>query len=113
MAAFLVDSVGSGLVGRLLDPVDPDNVTIQDALAPTLVLVAVNVLGLALVGQTPGMRLFRIRVRPLTGDPARLGFVPAVIRTALLSLLVPAVIFDRDGRGIHDRLTKVVVVNDR
>jgi uncharacterized RDD family membrane protein YckC len=38
-------------------------------------------------------------------DPGR-----AVIRTALLSLLLPAVIFDRDGRGLHDRLTDTAVV---
>lgn len=112
-AALLVDVIGSALVGRLIDPLpeDLETVTISQAVAPTLVLVAINVLGLALIGQTPGMKLFKIRVRPLTGDPARLGFVPAVIRTALLSLFVPAVVFDRDGRGVHDRLSRAVVVH--
>lgn len=114
MAAFLVDVFASALVGRLIDPLpqDLETVTIEAALAPTLVLLVVNVVGLALVGQTPGMRLFKLRVRPLEGDPARLGFAPAVVRTALLSLFLPAVIYDRDGRGIHDRLSKSVVVHD-
>lgn len=114
LAAFLVDVLGSALIGRLIDPPPEDLETATAALtvAPTAVLLAVNVLGLALVGQTPGMRLFRIRVRPLTGDPARLSVVSALVRTALLSLLLPAVIFDRDRRGWHDRLSKAVVVQD-
>lgn len=115
MAAFLVDCFASALVGRLIDPLpqDLETVTAQAAIAPLVVLAVVNVIGLALLGQTPGMKLFGIRVRPLEGDPARLGFVPALVRTALLSLFVPAIVFDRDGRGIHDRLSGAVVVHDR
>jgi hypothetical protein len=33
-----------------------------------------------------------------------------LVRTVLLMLLVPAVIWDRDGRGLHDRLTESAVV---
>ncbi|MCW2699808.1 MAG: domain containing protein [Blastococcus sp.] len=114
MAAFLIDALASALIGRLIDPLPKDlnDTSAQAAIAPLVVLAVVNVIGLALVGQTPGMRLFKLRVRPLVGDPARLGFVPALIRTALLSLFVPAIVFDRDGRGIHDRLSGSVVVHD-
>jgi hypothetical protein len=35
----------------------------------------------------------------------------AVVRTALLLILIPALIVDRDGRGLHDRLTDTVVIN--
>ena len=34
----------------------------------------------------------------------------AVARTVLLVMLLPAVIWDRDGRGLHDRLTDTAVV---
>ena len=55
------------------------------------------------------MNLFGIRVirvdRDAAVDPWR-----AVLRTFLLVLLIPAVIFDRDGRGLHDRLTDTAVV---
>ena len=34
----------------------------------------------------------------------------AVVRTVLLMLLVPAVIFDKDGRGLHDRYSDTAVV---
>jgi uncharacterized RDD family membrane protein YckC len=36
--------------------------------------------------------------------------VPAALRTALLMLLIPALISDRDGRGLHDRAAGTVVV---
>jgi len=38
-------------------------------------------------------------------DPGRI-----LVRTVLLFLLVPAVVFDRDGRGLHDRLSDTAVV---
>lgn len=34
----------------------------------------------------------------------------ALLRTVLLCLAVPALIWDRDGRGLHDRLAKTVEV---
>jgi uncharacterized RDD family membrane protein YckC len=51
-----------------------------------------------------GLRLVRVD-RVAAVDPGR-----AVVRTALLFMLLPAVIWDRDGRGLHDRLTDTAVV---
>ena len=53
-----------------------------------------------------GMRL----AHPEPG--ARLALWRAVVRTALLILLVPALLVDADGRGLHDRLTGTAVVLD-
>jgi uncharacterized RDD family membrane protein YckC len=36
--------------------------------------------------------------------------VAAAIRTALLCLAVPALIFDSDSRGLHDRVAGTVLV---
>jgi uncharacterized RDD family membrane protein YckC len=33
-----------------------------------------------------------------------------VVRTGLLLLVLPAVVYDRDGRGLHDRAAGTVVV---
>jgi hypothetical protein len=33
-----------------------------------------------------------------------------VFRTALLCIAIPALIWDRDGRGLHDRLARTVEV---
>ena len=39
-----------------------------------------------------------------------MAVVAAVVRTVLLCLLVPALLVDADGRGLHDRLTQTAVV---
>ena len=63
-------------------------------------------------GQTPGMRLLGLRLaHPAQGE--RLAVWRAVVRTALLMLLVPALVVDADGRGLHDRLTDTAVVRER
>ena len=64
----------------------------------------------ATAGQTLGMRLMHLRVIRPDGRLAAFGSV--LLRTVLLGLLIPAVIWDRDGRGLHDRAAGVVVVRD-
>ena len=44
----------------------------------------------------------------LDGRP--LGLVGVFVRTLLLCLLVPALIWDRDGRGLHDKAVGSVLV---
>ena len=56
----------------------------------------------ATLGMTYGHRVFRLRV--VRDDGARFpGFVKAAIRTLLLVLVIPAVVWDSEGRGLHDR----------
>lgn len=108
IGAFLVDAVGSALIGRLVDPIDPETASLADSVAPVLVLVLVNVLGLTLVGRTPGMALLGLRVATLRG--VRLDPLRATLRAVLLALLVPALVTDPDRRGLHDRVAGTVVV---
>lgn len=60
------------------------------------------------VGFTPGKRLFGLRVVAL--DTGTVSPVRALVRTALLCVALPALIWDRDGRGLHDRLARTVEV---
>jgi uncharacterized RDD family membrane protein YckC len=60
------------------------------------------------LGMTFGMRLFGIRVASLDGGRPPFGSV--LLRTLLLCLAVPALIWDRDQRGLHDRAAGTVVV---
>ncbi len=110
LAALLVDIAAATLIGRVLQPIDVDTVSAADSAGPSIVFVVATVIGLALAGQSPGMRLVRLRVVPLQGDPARLGLGRALLRTLLLLLLVPALVSDRDGRGLHDKAAGTVVV---
>ncbi|MFJ9538181.1 RDD family protein [Streptomyces sp. NPDC101225] len=73
-----------------------------------LVFFVLHVLTVGTIGFTPGKRLFGLRVVALdTGRPSPLR---TVLRTALLCIAVPALIWDRDGRGLHDRLARTVEV---
>ena len=65
----------------------------------------------AIYGQTLGKRLLGIRVIRVDGDG--LAGVPwLLLRTVLLGVLVPAVVWDRDRRGLHDKASGTVVVVD-
>lgn len=75
----------------------------------TLAVFAVlAVLTVGTVGFTPGKRILGLRV--VAEDGGRLGFPRVLLRTALLLLFVPALIWDRDGRGLHDRLARAIQV---
>ncbi|MFF4322353.1 RDD family protein [Streptomyces sp. NPDC001568] len=70
--------------------------------------VALTILTVGTVGFTPGKRILGLRVIGQNGN--RLGIVRVVIRTVLLALVIPALVWDRDGRGLHDRLAGAVQV---
>jgi uncharacterized RDD family membrane protein YckC len=62
-----------------------------------------------LLGLTSGKRLLGLRVVRLDGRPV--GLLWSLVRTLLLMLVVPALIWDRDYRGLHDRAANTVVIN--
>ncbi len=55
-----------------------------------------------------GHLLFGLRVVPLV--PGYLGVWRPFLRTILLMLFIPAVIYDRDQRGLHDRWCGTILV---
>lgn len=72
------------------------------------VLAAEYIVLVPTIGTTLGMRLVGIRVLGLFSGLPRWPAI--VVRTALLLLVLPAVVNDRDGRGLHDRAAATVVV---
>jgi uncharacterized RDD family membrane protein YckC len=73
---------------------------------PLAVYVLMNVLLVGTLGSTIGHRLLGIRVVRLDGVSA--GPILAIIRTALLAVVIPALIWDRDTRGFHDKIAGTV-----
>lgn len=73
-----------------------------------LVFLALSVLTVGTVGFTPGKRLFGLRV--ISVGSGRVEPLRGLVRSALLCLAVPALVWDRDGRGLHDRLARTVEV---
>jgi len=111
LGAFLVDAVASALVAGLFVQSAPGSGAAGRLPGSwSLIPFALDyIVGTLVAGRTLGMYLFGLRLvrvdRPVAVDPGR-----AIVRTALLTLLLPAVIWDRDGRGLHDRLTDTAVV---
>jgi uncharacterized RDD family membrane protein YckC len=74
---------------------------------PLLVLLVENVLLVGTAGATLGHRLFRMRVETVPG--AAPGLRRALVRSALLCLAVPPLVWDADRRGFHDRAAGTLV----
>lgn len=98
-----------------------------DPVATLAIFAVENVLLVGTIGHTLGHRVLNLRVRTApaalsaptaveaaetrTSDPGRPpGLLRAAVRTALLLLVVPAVVQDADGRGLHDRLAGTLIV---
>jgi uncharacterized RDD family membrane protein YckC len=103
LAAFGIDIVLSALVAGLFTAPDLPRSWSLVAFAAEYVVFG------AVFGQTPGMRLVGLRLVRVD-RPARVGVVRAVVRTGMLVLLVPALIWDADGRGLHERFSQTAVV---
>lgn len=72
------------------------------------IFLVLSVLTVGTIGCTPGKRILGIRV--VAEAVAKLGLGRVVVRSVLLCLAVPALVWDRDGRGLHDRLARAVQV---
>ena len=79
-----------------------------DGWATLAVFTAEQLLLVATLGASFGHALCGLRVRRLGGGPA--GPAPALVRAVLLALAVPALVWDVDQRGLHDRLAKTVLL---
>ncbi|MCL3860706.1 RDD family protein [Actinotalea sp. K2] len=88
------------------------------ALMPLAVFAVSTLVLVATLGNTIGHRLVGLRVVRLQAT-ARVGgaepvpppgLVPALVRTALLCLVIPAAIWDGSGRGMHDVAAGTAVV---
>ena len=62
----------------------------------------------SLQGASAGQRILRLKVVRFA-DGGRPTVTQALIRTVLLCLVVTAVTFDENGRGIHERLSGTVL----
>ncbi len=79
-----------------------------DAFATLGVFALTQVVFLTLVSGSIGHVLFRIRLVPVAG-----GWVGAwrpLVRTLLLCVVIPALVWDRDQRGLHDKAAGTVLV---
>lgn len=80
-----------------------------DASLWTLGIFAVGqVVFIPTIGGSVGHRLLGLRVVPLVGG--WVGLWRPVVRTLLLILVIPVIVWDSDQRGFHDKIAGTVLV---
>ena len=130
-AALVVDWVACLLISAALFPASGEaafSLVRGDPMATLGIFALENVVLVGTVGHTLGQRLWNLRVRTApvpatterractatsngTPDVGRApGMLRAAVRTALLLLVVPAVVQDADGRCLHDRAAGTAIV---
>jgi uncharacterized RDD family membrane protein YckC len=81
--------------------------------AQLVTFFAMSAILTGLVGGTIGHRVCGLRVVLVRGGTtytSQPGLLAGAIRSFLLCLVIPAVVYDRDRRGLHDRAANTVVV---
>jgi hypothetical protein len=103
--AIIIDYVSSIFVAALL----LDRSWIDTSFWPHLFFFAQVAILTALTGSSAGQKLRGIRIIDVNTlqNIAPLG---ALIRTILIMLVIPAVVQNKEGRGLHDLATKSAAV---
>lgn len=70
--------------------------------------VVLNLLFISLFGATPGQFLLRLRVLPVSGRSPML--LRALVRTVLILLIIPAVVWNRNAQPLQDVVAGTAVV---
>ena len=104
--AMLIDCVLAALITGLFTMPDlPRNWSL-------LTWFLIGVVAVSFFGFTPGMFAMGVRVARVDGS-AMVGVPQAIVRTLLVGVIIPAVVWDYDYRGLHDRLVGTIVVRMR
>jgi uncharacterized RDD family membrane protein YckC len=106
--ALFVDWIASSLVASVIAQavsVDPD----VARLLPLLVFLAEVTLFTGVAGASFGQLALRIVVARVDGRPVTI--LNALVRTVLICLVIPPVVFNRDNRGLHDLAAGTITIN--
>jgi hypothetical protein len=79
-----------------------------NAFATLGVFAVMQIIFLITIGGSIGHIVTRMRLVPLRGG--YIGIWRPIVRTVLLCLVIPAVIYDHDQRGLHDRAISSILV---
>lgn len=73
-----------------------------------LVFAVTQIVFIPTIGGSIGHRLLGMRVVPLTGG--WVGVWRPIVRTLLLVLVIPLLVWDSDQRGFHDKIAGTVLI---
>lgn len=75
---------------------------------PMIVFAVLQIVFIPTIGGSPGHRIVGMRVVHARGQ--WVGLWRPIVRTLLLIVVVPAVIWDADQRGLHDKAAGTVLI---
>jgi uncharacterized RDD family membrane protein YckC len=110
LGAFVVDLIIGDLLAIILN--GGYHVGGRQNVLNISAFLLIELLFVTFAGQTPGMRVAGIAVVRET-DYGRPQLRWVLLRTLLLAVIVPALIVDSAGRGMHDRAAGVRMVRTR
>ncbi|GAA1582858.1 RDD family protein [Kribbella sancticallisti] len=120
VAALFVDWLIAGLIASAITSRPLWAGGNETSTAQLVVFFAMSAILTGLGGATIGHRLLGLRVIRTqtggtgqasgTGYAAQVGLLGGAIRSLLICLVLPAVVYDRDRRGLHDKAANTVVV---
>ena len=102
IAAIAIDWAVASVISLAFFRPDPNG------LWTLAIFVVLQILFLVTLNGSFGHLVLGMRVVPVV--PGYLGLWRPLVRTLLLAIVVPAVIYDRDQRGLHDRWAGTVLV---
>jgi uncharacterized RDD family membrane protein YckC len=79
-----------------------------DPLAILAIFAAIQIVFVPTIQGSPGHRIFGLRL--VRADGAWVGLWRPVVRTLLLIVVIPAVIWDADQRGLHDKAAATMLL---
>jgi uncharacterized RDD family membrane protein YckC len=104
IAAIAIDWAAALLIALLFAPYS----SVLHSWLTLAIFAVMQVLFIPTIGGSVGHRLTGMRVVPITGG--WVGLWRPVVRTLLLVLVIPALIWDSDQRGFHDKVAGTVLI---
>lgn len=79
-----------------------------DALMTLLIFIGMQIVMTVVVNASVGHALLGLRVVPMEGG--LLGVWRPVVRALLIALVIPAMMWDDNNRGLHDRASRTILL---
>ena len=111
IGALLIDYVAASIIATGFFGYDQFALPTEAGLtmfAPMIIFAVLQILFIPTLGGSPGHRILGMRVVRYGGG--WIGLWRPVVRTLLLVLVLPAVIWDADQRGLHDKAAGTILI---
>ena len=104
LAAIAIDWASAMLIALLFTPYE----SVAYTWVVPLVFAVLQIVFIPTIGGSIGHRLLGMHLVSLTGG--WIGLWRPVVRTLLLMIVLPAVVWDSDQRGFHDKIANTVLI---